>query len=100
MSGPRIDEGNIIKKTHFYVLDDKDHDMLFVQHCFMKHWQWLSNQGIRPAQHWVWLNGCIGQFKGSRAIYFVCTYPRFTDGCKMNWSFFGTRHEKGEWDGL
>jgi hypothetical protein len=37
MSGPRIDEGNIIKETHFYILDDKDHDMLFVQHCFMKH---------------------------------------------------------------
>jgi hypothetical protein len=24
----------IIKEYHYYVLDDKDHDTLFVQHCF------------------------------------------------------------------
>jgi hypothetical protein len=38
MNGPRIDERKIIKEKHFYILDDKEHDTLFVQHCFMMHW--------------------------------------------------------------
>lgn len=55
--------------------------------------------GIRPKHHVVWSDGCAGQFKGARPFYFVARYPGLTDGCTMNWNFFGTGHGKGEWDG-
>jgi hypothetical protein len=37
-SGQRNDEKKIIKETHFYVSDDKEHDTLFMQHCLLMHW--------------------------------------------------------------
>lgn len=55
--------------------------------------------GILPKHHVVWSDGCAGQFKGARALYFVARYPGLTNGCTMNWNFFGTGHGKGEWDG-
>jgi hypothetical protein len=32
-------------------------------------------------------------------MYFVVRYLGFTNGFTMTWSFIGTRHGKGEWDG-
>jgi hypothetical protein len=32
-----IDKRKIIKETHFYISNDKEHDTLFVQHYFMMH---------------------------------------------------------------
>ena len=32
-------------------------------------------------------------------MYFVARYPGLTDGCEMEWNFFGIGHGKGEWDG-
>jgi hypothetical protein len=28
----------VMKQTHFYVLDDKDHDSPYVQYCLLLHW--------------------------------------------------------------
>ncbi len=36
----------------------------------------------------------------ARAMYFVARYVGLTSGCKMSWHYFGTRHGKGEWDGV
>lgn len=55
--------------------------------------------GIQPKHHIVWSDGCAGQFKDARPFYFVARYPGATNGCTMNWNFFGTGHGKGEWDG-
>jgi hypothetical protein len=30
-------EPRVIKESHFYVSDDKEHDTLFVQHCLLLH---------------------------------------------------------------
>jgi hypothetical protein len=90
---------SMVKESHFYLSDDKTHDTLFVQHCFLQHWEWLKGQGVNVARHWVWSDGCAGQFKGSRPMYFVSRYPGLTGGCVMSWNFFGTGHGKGEWDG-
>ena len=90
---------NMVKESHFYVSDDKTHDTLFVQHCFLQHWEWLKLQGLTFQRHWVWSDGCAGQFKGARPMYFVSRYPGLTGGCVMSWNFFGTGHGKGEWDG-
>ena len=56
---------SIIKKMHFYIFDDREHDTLFVQHCFLMHNQWLKVQGLIFKQHWVWSDGAALQFKAA-----------------------------------
>lgn len=90
---------DIIKQTHFYVSDDKDHDSAYVQHCLLLHWDWLQDSGFIPEEHWVYSDGCNAQFKCATAMYFVARYPILTKGCKMRWSYFESAHGKGEWDG-
>ena len=93
----RSDEGELVitKYTHYYVSDDKKHDSLFVQHCLLLHWQWVLNNRDRPSKHWVFSDGCAGQFKGATALYFVARYPSLTGGCIMMWNFFASGHGKG-----
>jgi hypothetical protein len=43
----------IIKESHFYINDDKEHDSLFVHHCLIMHWRWLIDQGVKPKHHIV-----------------------------------------------
>lgn len=88
-------DGDIIKHSHYYISDDKDHDSLFVQHCLMLHWEWLLGSGFEPKEHWVYSDGCAAQFKGAKALYFVARYPGLTNGCLMRWNFFGSGHGKG-----
>jgi hypothetical protein len=64
-------EDKIVKEAHFWISDDKDHDTLYVQHCFSKHWAWLVERGIRPIQHIVFSDGCASQFKSYRPMFFV-----------------------------
>jgi hypothetical protein len=64
INGQGNNDKNIIKDTHLYVSDNKDHDTLFVHHCFLMHWDLLSSCGIKSTHHWVWSDGCAEQFKG------------------------------------
>jgi hypothetical protein len=34
-------QNKVIKESHFYVNDKKEHDISFVQHYMLFHWQWL-----------------------------------------------------------
>lgn len=86
------------KTLHFFISDDRKHDTLFVQHCFMLHWQWMKNKGLDANQHWVWSDGAASQFKAKRPFYFVGRYAGLT-GKFMVWNFFGSGHGKGEHDG-
>jgi hypothetical protein len=54
--------------------DDKEHKTLFVQHCFEFHWGNLQNLGVYLAKHWVWSDGCSGQFKSTQFWYHVVRY--------------------------
>ena len=89
----------IMKQTHFYVSDDKSHDSAYVQHCLLLHWDWLEDSGFMFNEHWVYSDGCSGQFKCATAMYFVARYPMLTKGCMMRWNYFESAHGKGEWDG-
>lgn len=89
------DEGDLIKHSHYYISDDKDHDSLFVQHCMMLHWEWIGRMGFKPREHWVFSDGCAAQFKGAKWMYFVARYLGLTNGCLMRWNFFGSGHGKG-----
>jgi hypothetical protein len=91
-------EDRIVKEAHFWINDDKEHDTLDVQHCFTKHWAWLIERGIWPAQHIVFSHGCASQFKSCRPMFFVARYPALTGGCQMRWEYFGTCHGKGTLD--
>lgn len=65
-------DNNVRKKQAiFYISDDRNHDTLFVQHCFLQHHQWLSAQGLAFKRHWVWSDGAASQFKAARPFYFV-----------------------------
>ncbi len=43
-SGPK----DLLKDVHYYVFNDISHDQLFVQHCFMLHWNFLEVKGCHP----------------------------------------------------
>lgn len=100
------DEPLLLKEVHYYVSDDKVHDSLYVQHCFLMHWDFMKAQGFVPRNHTVWSDGCSGQFKSARAWYFISRYPSLTvtdgvlpEGCQMLWNYFASGHGKGEVDG-
>ena len=96
----------LLKAIHYYVSDDKVHDSLYVQHCFMMHWEFMKAHGFLPKNHIVWSDGCSGQFKSARAWYFITRYHGLTitdgvlpEGCQMLWYYFASGHGKGEVDG-
>lgn len=84
---------------HFYISDDKKHDSYFVQHCLQLHWDSVLEGGFTPRNHWIWSDGCAGQFKSRIPWYFVSRYPEITNGHNCMWSFFGSGHGKGPHDG-
>ncbi len=65
----------------------------------------MANLGVYPTEHWVWSDGCSGQFKSSCCWYHVALYspkivgPHTLHRCQMLWNFFGSSHGKGEYDG-
>ena len=63
-------EGELVikKHTHYYIFDDKKHDSLFVQHCLLLHWSRLNTNGERSMEHWIFSDGCAGQFKGATTL--------------------------------
>lgn len=85
----------VIKEVHFWMSDNKDHHTLFVQKYFVTHWEWLLDREDIPKQHCVFLDGCAGQYKSCRAMYFVARYSTIINGCQMSWDFNGTGHRKG-----
>lgn len=54
------DDSKILTKYHFYISDDRKHNLEFVQHCFKLHWQYMVEQGYAPQWHWVWSDECAG----------------------------------------
>ena len=83
---------------HFYIFDDKMHDTLFVQHCFILHNTWLKQKGHHFQHHWVWSNGAASQFKARRPFYSVARYYQLT-GLQMTHNFSASGHGKREHDG-
>jgi hypothetical protein len=59
------DNRHVIKEYHFYISDDRAHDTHYVQHCFDKFYDSLKERGIGFDRHWIWSDGCAGQFKSS-----------------------------------
>ena len=51
MVGIEILSRDVIKEYHFYVSDDREHDTLFVQHCFGLIYDSLKNNGTCHLQN-------------------------------------------------
>ena len=63
--GPKSNINNRIiqKETNFYISDDKSHDLHYVQHYFQIFYDQLKEGDIQMDRHWIWSDGCVGQFK-------------------------------------
>ena len=83
----------VIKEYHFYIGDDCTHDTCFVQHCFGSLYKELSRRKITFKEHWVWSDGCGGQFKSARSFLWLSRLHRNTD-VRHTWIFFEMGHEK------
>lgn len=67
---------DIVADYHFYISDDLQHDSLFVQHCLGKHAKWMKKKNIQFDRHWVWSDGCGGQFKSRQPFWFISRYQK------------------------
>lgn len=88
----------IKKGYHFYISDDKEHDIHYVEHCFKTFFAYMKEMGISIDKHYVWSDGCAPQFKLSKPFYALYRYHH-NENIPHVWSFFGSGHGKGEHDG-
>ena len=98
MVGIALLSHTMIKEYHFYVSDDHEHDTLFVQHYFGMIYDSFKNNGVSFTEHWIWSDGCAGQFKSAHTFYWLSRLHKEI-GIRHTWIFFETWHVKGEHDG-
>ena len=59
----------------------------------------MKNRGITFNEHWIWSDGCAGQFKSARSLFWLCYLHKKTY-IQHCWNFFETCHGKEEHDGI
>jgi hypothetical protein len=61
-NGPYSNEENkvILKECHFYISDDRCHELAYVQNLFQLFYNHLKEKNIQMDQHWIWSDGCAG----------------------------------------
>jgi hypothetical protein len=64
--------------------------------CFIKNYQ---DRGVTFKEHWVWSDGCVGQFKSTCSFLWLSHLHNKMD-VRHTWSFFEMGHGKGEHDGV
>jgi hypothetical protein len=50
----------IVKESHFYISDDRTHDIHYVQHCFKLFYDHVIAMDIPFYRHLIWSDGCAG----------------------------------------
>ena len=65
------DKRVILKEYHFYISDDKCHDLDFVQHIFQLFYNHLKDSIIQMEQQWIWFDGYVGKLKNACLPMFV-----------------------------
>ena len=88
----------ILKDVHFYINDDRSHELSYVQHCFGLFYEYLKVNNIHMDQHWIWSDGCASQFKNAGVFQWLCMLHRKIKVPHI-WNYFETGHGKGEHDG-
>jgi hypothetical protein len=87
-----------MKESHFYISDDRTHDFHYVQHYFQLFYDRLITGGTPFHQHWIWLDGCEGQFKNAHLSQWL-SLLHIKYNVPLLWRYFETGHGRGEHDG-
>ena len=87
-----------LKEYHFYISDDRCHDLAFVQHSFQLFYNHQEDNNLQMEQHCIWSDGCVGKFKNSRVFQWLCILHK-RNKVPHIWNYFETGHRKGEHDG-
>ena len=87
----------ILKEYQFYISDGRCYELDFVQHSFQLFYKHLEDNNIQMEQHWIWSDGCVGQFKNSFVFQWLCILDKRHKVLHI-WNYFETKHEKGEHD--
>ena len=59
----------VIKEYHFYVSDDDENDILFIQKFFGFIYYSFRRRGVSFTEHQIWLYGCAGYLKSAHYFY-------------------------------
>ena len=81
-----------------YMHMTEPHNFHYVQHCFQLFYDRVITGGIPFHQHWIWSNGCAGQFKNPHVFQWL-SLLHIKYNVPNLWSYFETRHGKGEHNG-
>ena len=83
----------ILKESHFYISDDRTHDIHYLQHCFQLFDDHVIAMDIPFYRHFIWSNGCAGRvFEWLCLLHIEYKVPHVLN-------YFETGHGKGEHDG-
>ena len=88
----------ILKEYHFYISDDRCHDLDFVQDNFQLFYKNLEDNNIHMEQHWIWSDGCARKFKNSRVFQWLCILHKRHKVPHIG-NYFENGHRKGECNG-
>ena len=44
----------------------------YVQHCFDIIYGSMKTRGVVMNEHWIWSDGCVGQFESSQSFFWLC----------------------------
>ena len=88
----------ILKEYHFYISDDRCHDLDFVQHIFQVFYNHLNDNNIHMEKHWILSHGCVGEFKNVCVFQWLCILHK-RHKVPHIWNYFETGHRKGEHGG-
>jgi hypothetical protein len=100
-NGPDSNEQNrvILKEYHFYIRNDRCHDLDYVQHCFQLFYNHLKEKNIQMDQNWIWSDGCTSQLKNAHVFQWLCMLHKILKVPHI-WNYFEFGHGKGEHDGV
>lgn len=88
-----------LKESHVYISDHQTHNFCYVQHFFQLFYDRLIAMGIPFCQHWIWSEGCEGQFKNECVFeWFSLLHIKYK--VSHLWTYFDTGHGKWEHDGV
>ena len=62
-----------MKQMHYYASDDKTHDLEFVQHCLLLHWDWVVDVGVCIEEHWFLIH--VKVLINLESFYLSLKYP-------------------------
>ena len=88
----------VLKQYHFYISDDRCHGLDFVQHSFQLFYKHLEDNNIQMELHWIWFDGCAGQFKNSCVFQWLCILHK-RHKMPHIWNYFENGHRKWKHDG-